>query len=46
LLESLTLTASMKNTKINLNYPLVDLDELSVQVTSGGLSRPTFSAWL
>lgn len=41
--ETLTITAARKNNKKNLNITLNELDELSVQVTSGSGSRPLFA---
>lgn len=41
-IETLTLSNSRKNNKKNLNHGVTDLDEISVQVTSGSVSRPSF----
>ena len=45
-LDSISLTSQKKNTKLNLNYSLLDMDELSAKVTSGIFSRINFTVWL
>lgn len=45
-IDSISLAAVKKNTKLNLNIILIDKDELSAQVTSGTISRPIFTLWL
>lgn len=45
-LETITLSAQNKNSKLNLNHILVDKDQLSAQVTSGSCARPVFVVWL
>lgn len=44
--DSISIVAAKKNTKLNLNIILLDKDELSAQVTSGTISRPIFTLWL
>lgn len=39
---TLTFTASQAARDKTLNIPLTDLDQISIQVTSGSISRPTF----
>lgn len=41
--DTLVITAAHKARKKNLNYTLTDLDDLSVQVTSGSCREPTFT---
>lgn len=45
-LDTITLTGSKKNTKLNLNHILANQDALSAAVTSGTVSRPNFTVWL
>jgi hypothetical protein len=45
-LDTISLTSSKKNSKLNLNYVLLDQDTLSAKVTSGDLSRPNLAVWL
>lgn len=45
-LDTITLTAARKNTKVNLNLTLVNLDEISAQITSGSITRPVVVLWL
>lgn len=46
LLETISLSNAKKNTKVNLNHILTDLDEISVQLGSGTQSRPNVTLWL
>lgn len=45
-LDTISLSSSRKNTKLNLSYALVNLDEMSAQITSGSVSKPIVILWL
>jgi hypothetical protein len=45
-LDTITLTAQNRNTKLNLSHSLVNLDYINVQVTSGSVTRPVVTLWL
>lgn len=45
-LDTILLTSQNKNSKLNLNHILSDLDVISVQITSGSVTRPVVAVWL
>lgn len=45
-IETISCSAQVRNSKLNLNITLVNLDYLSARVTSGSCSRPVFNVWL
>jgi hypothetical protein len=45
LFETISLTASRKNTKLNLIHNFIDKDEITAQLTSGSITRPIVTAW-
>jgi hypothetical protein len=44
-LDTISLSASRKITKLNLSHSLTDLDEITAKITAGSVAQPVVCAW-